>query len=530
MKLAQIEKDIARYERKQAEEIPKRFTEFCAWVGITLTPGQRALCRVVFDGEEPRGESMFGLDGGKAITSVPAAARAVIAAVCGARGGKSYVLVALRLVWGMMTRDLSSLAPGQHGVSLVVAPDLRLSREVVNYARGIINGSPPLRACLGQDSTESLTMTRPDGKVASFLALPATRGGSALRGRSLIDAALDESAFFRDDSFVVNDIELFKAVRPRVLPGGQVIVASTPWTRTGLLYDLFSSNWGNPQSAIAVHAPTLMLNDSKWVQEIVGIERARDPENAKREFDAEFMAADARSFFDDHTLESATEDYPLPRLPGPGMTTASGADFGFRSDSSALIIAHKDHNNVIYVAEVLEQQPVLGVPLKPSDVVKDFAARVRAHGGTYVMADQHYRESISEHLDVHGLVYIPAPTTPSEAYIKARQMVREGRIKLPKHPRLLRQLREVQVRPTSGGGVSIVLPRYRTGGHGDLASAFVLALAQLHDHSMTGEVVNPPAKRGGDPDWEAHQRDLRRAKVAQTNEVPSWDRRNRGRR
>ena len=67
-------------------------------------------------------------------------------------------------------------------------------------------------------------------------ALPATRGGSALRGRSLVGAVLDEAAFFRDEDYSVNDAEIYRAVAPRILPEGQTIIASTPWAEgVGLL-------------------------------------------------------------------------------------------------------------------------------------------------------------------------------------------------------------------------------------------------------------------------------------------------------
>ena len=52
----------------------------------------------------------------------------------------------------------------------------------------------------------------------------------------------------------------------------------------------------------------------------------------------------------------------------------------------------------------------------------------------------------------------------------------EGRIKLPKNPRLIRQLKEVVAKPTPGGGLSITSPRRKGAGHGDLVSALVLAI------------------------------------------------------
>ena len=115
--------------------VPRSFLAFCIWLGVALTLGQAELVRVDFDGMEPvdreLAAKLFG-------ASVPMGVRSVVAAVCGARAGKSYVLVALRLVWGMLVRDLSSLAPGQRAVALIVAPNDKLRREVLNYAVGAV--------------------------------------------------------------------------------------------------------------------------------------------------------------------------------------------------------------------------------------------------------------------------------------------------------------------------------------------------------------------------------------------------------
>ncbi len=128
-------------------EIPRAFLPFCLWLGVELTAGQTELARVAFDGGSPMGVadavSMFG-----GITEVPVGARSVVAAVCGARAGKSYVLVALRLVFGMLVRDLSSMAPGQRAVALIVAPNDKLRGEVLNYALGAVRSKPELAAML----------------------------------------------------------------------------------------------------------------------------------------------------------------------------------------------------------------------------------------------------------------------------------------------------------------------------------------------------------------------------------------------
>ena len=476
--------------------VPESFVDFCSWLGVALTPAQAELTRVAYDGSLPvdraLAEKLFGT------AKLSMAPRAVVGAVCGARGGKSYVLVALRLVHGMYVRDLSPLAPGQHAAALVVAQNDGLRREVVRYAVGAVRSHPGLARTLeGEPSADAFRVRRPDGHVVEFLAGVATRGGYGARGRWWTDFAMDECAFFRDQSAKVNDLEIFNAGSARVLPGGQTILASTPWAEVGLLYDLWRENYGKPVSALVAHAPTLLLNDSQANRDIVNRARAVSPESAKCEFDAQFMTSGTTVFFDGGLIESATTEEPF--TPQPGDVIAAGADFGFRSDSSSLLLVAM-RSDGLHVFHGVELKPQDGQPLKPSETVGTFAQAIAGRCG-YVMADQHYREAIAEHLDAHDLSYAPAPTKPADTYVRARMLMREGRVRL--HPfvgrdRLIQQMREVHGKPTSGGGLSIVHPRWATGGHGDLCAALVLALWQV-----SGDEVPAPEPVFGSADHEA---------------------------
>lgn len=202
-------------------------------------------------------------------------------------------------------------------------------------------------------------------------------------------------------------------------------------------------------------------------------------------------------------------------LPKPGDIVCAGLDMGLRKDSSALVIVHR-RADILYVADMVELRPSDGAPLKPSFVVRTFAKVMQEHGCTYAVGDNHYRDAVAEYLDEFDLAFAPGPTPPSEAYVRTRSLMREGRVRLPPHEKLLRQLRTTVGVVTSGGRISIQHPR-NAGGHSDIVSALVLALWQV-----SGDAVSTPKPEMGTQEWEDAARDRRRELHRKEQERPAW--------
>lgn len=497
--------------------VPRSFLDFLAWVNVTPTDGQAELARVAYDGQPPKdrklAERIFGsID----FARLSAKVRRTVAHVVGGRAGKTFLLIALRLLWGALVRDLSVAADGEDIFATVVAQNDKLRQQAINFALGCARKKPELAALIRlpkntkpTDKVQQFGIYRPDfDRVVVFQGAVATAGGLGVRGVWHTDLALDECAFFRDASFKVNDKDIYEAGISRILPGGQCILGSTPWAKAGLLYEVYRDNYGNPETALVAHAPTLVLNDRPEVREVVELEYTRNEDNAKREYGAIFMEAGTTVFFESTTIELAIVEEPF--VPQPGDMHSAGGDFAFISDSSALIIAATRHelvgkteddaeiwDDVIHVYDGTEERPSEDSPLQPSVTCDVFAEKI-AGRCSYLMADNHYRASIEEHLHRYGLFLTPAPTTPSDGYVRARMLMRQKRVKIhpmPFRDRLVQQLREVHGRPTAGGRVQMHNPRWATGGHGDIAAAFVLALYQA-----SGEVVAKPPPAEGSPE------------------------------
>ena len=481
--------------------VPIPFVEFCHRIGVKLRPTQQILSAVAYDNAEPSwlqgpdrevARQLFG-----DIETIPPAARRTIVNLCGARGGKSYVLCALRLLYLALVVNVSSLASGELASALIVAPNLKLAQQTYRFALGAAQNAPAIARRIEQVKADSFIINREGGKQVRLECLAATRGGAAIRARNYVGAALDEMCFFFSDDHIVNDVEIYNAVSPRIMKGGQLILASTAWAETGLMYEMHSTNFGHPKTCLASLAPTLLLNPDK--AEEVEAERLRDPINAAREFDCVWMSSGSSAFFSGQAIVAAQDKslmLPLSPEDYPGSEVCIGGDLGFRRDSSALVVVYRLRTGTYIVADMLEIRPQPGKPLKPSEVVAEFARVCMRHGCTWIMADGFSRDSFEEELSRHSLSYVPAPPDKGVTHMTAKVLLHGGKLRIPasgSHPsagRLIGQFKQLIGKPTSGGGMTFSMPRAATGGHGDLLSALILAVSQ-----KGGQVVAPPIER-----------------------------------
>ena len=460
------------------------FRAFCtsaAYCGLTLSP----LGGAIVDASEGRPVRLDSVADhfGCTADELPRDPRRTIVIRAGGRGGKTSRLIAPAALHAAWTVPLPTLQRGEVASSAICAPDTRLARQALSFVRGYVQGSPVLSAALVEETKDHVTLRRPDGHLVRVEVLPATRGARATRGRTYVFFGMDEASFFFDeDTGIVCDAEVYRGALQRVVPQGQVWIASTAWiTGVGLLESLFAKNFGTHTHALTVQAGTRQLNPT-WdpTGEIERDLRSQDPDAAAREIDAVPLPAGSGCWFAPEAIEACVEKgRPLSVEAPKGARVHVGADLAFTKDSSALCAVAASSDHTFTVVHLEECRPKKGAPLRPKDVIDAFALTTKQYGATGFTADAHYKESAREHLAPHGLAFDDAPGGQGgkvEVYLEARKLIHEGRVRLPDYPRLLSQLRSVMSRPTPGGGVVISSPRRPGGGHGDLVSALVLAL------------------------------------------------------
>jgi hypothetical protein len=386
----------------------------------------------------------------------------------GRRAGKSSTLCRIAVAEAMWGQH--KVPPGDTGIVAIVSVNKDQAVERIETIESI------LRTCKIPYKRTGDTIEIV-GRPVKFKVFAASTMAAA--GFTAITVICDELSLWRNDKTGANPAEtILSFIKPTMAtqPNAKMFLSSSPFSTLDVHHREFEK--GDTASSMVRYAPTWIANPT--ISEAYSHELEPDELEWLRQFKALPLAAGAASFFDERAIEAAIDtSLILPLSPRAGATVTAGGDFGFRSDCSALAIAHR-YGDIYYPGELLELKPTIEEPLKPSVVVKTFAVVLKQHGCEFLCADGHYRQSISEHLEAEDLHFTIAPEGAKgnqEVYMRFRRLLLDGQAKLPNHPRLIEQLKMVTSQPTAGGAISIKQPRMN-GSHGDLVSAYVLACYQ----------------------------------------------------
>lgn len=506
----------------KSQTIPKRAVDFLERLGVPPSPVVAAIldalqCIPVTTIDDAQSIETFGckLDG------LPKVARRILVVRAGGRGGKTSRILAPLAIFFALTTPLTTLRKGEHAWSLLVAPDMTLALQTLNFVRGYFEESEFLRSMVTNGKRRSkadeeqqvgtatcITIRRPDGKLVDIRIGVASGGGKWGRGKTLCFAGFDEAAFFpSEEDKVVNDRELYRAVIQRVVPGGIVAMVSTPWIEGYGVFEELFADWGDHREALCAQGPTRALNPT-WDPDhtIENHLRKTDPDNAAREIDAIPLPAGTKLFLPPDAILMAIASKRDGNIEPDGSRHYGGCDLGFRRNSSALALScWNEATSKVTVSYVEEIKPKRGHTLKPSEVAAGFAKKAIEYRAGSVMADMHGVDAAAEEFGKHShpntgdsVSYVGWSSQPDEQfdkYVEFRRLMTEGLLDLPDVPSLTGAMRRVTVRPGPGGSMKIELPRMGSA-HGDLLQATVLSVVQvpLPSRSEANSVAFIPRK------------------------------------
>ena len=200
------------------------FFQFCETIlKLKLTTGQRVVAKVAFgdfnpcdlEGEER--EIALQLFGG--LETVPASAKRFVCMRLGRGSGKTTLCSAYATYTAVC--QPFKVGPGDTPYVITIAPDLPTAKLAISMCREMIRGNQALERLVVGDEKTVITLRRPNGQQVKIEAFAASRGGSTVRGRTILAFLLDEAEFFTSNgdgsaSYAVSDTDIFRALKPRL--------------------------------------------------------------------------------------------------------------------------------------------------------------------------------------------------------------------------------------------------------------------------------------------------------------------------
>lgn len=379
--------------------------------------------------------------------------------ICGRRSGKSFISSILS-VWIATFKDWSKfLSAGERGYIFIIANDKSQARIVKNYVSGILKSNASFRRLVAKDLTWEIELKN---QVSIMVK---TCDFRTIRGYTLLCAILEEMAFYRSDESANPDKEILAAVRPSLatIPDSLLIGISTPYSRAGILFEMFKKHYGKVGGPLIWRAATTLMNPT-IDKSIIKDALADDPSAASAEWEAEFRS-DIESFMPVEFVEAVVIPgrFELPKVEGAEYFAFADPSGG-RQDSFTLGIAHKDKGGMIILDVSREQRP----PFQPKVVVKEFSETLRAYGVSEIESDRYAAEWVSEAFRDNEIEVKNSELSASEIYLSFLPLVANGTIELLDNKRLKSQLAGLERKVRPGGKDSIT---HYPGGHDDVANS-----------------------------------------------------------
>jgi len=217
-----------------------------------------ALLRALFglpvdDAEEAR---LFASCTGLTVPACRQAKEAYI--IAGRRSGKSFMASIIAVFLATFRNWEPYLSPGEKGWIFIMATDREQAKIIKRYISAILNSKPVFRNAVVKDLEWEIEL-RNNVNIAVK-----TCNFRSIRGYTVLAAICEEIAFWRDENSANPAQEVMAALRPALatIPESMLIGISTPYSRSGVLWDQYRTNFGseNENTPLVWRAPTRIMN------------------------------------------------------------------------------------------------------------------------------------------------------------------------------------------------------------------------------------------------------------------------------
>jgi hypothetical protein len=378
--------------------------------------------------------------------------------VAGRRAGKDSIAAGIATVVALADYQ-PFLRTGERATVMCLASDRQQAGIVHRYIAGYFRELPNLAALVLRETEDTIELAN------AVDILIASNNLRAPRGRTIAVAILDEVAYWRGADSASPDSETFAAIQPATLtiPDSLIIGISSPYRRSGLLFQKWAKHYGKPDDDVLVVRGSSKTFNPTLPDAVIEARLAADPEAGGAEYLAEWRS-DIGDFLDLELVESAVDRGIAARPPQPGAEYSMFIDAsGGRGSAFAAAVAHTEAERVL-IDCVYEKL----APFDPQEAVKDVAALARQYRVGTLRGDRYAAEWVTEAFGSEGLVYVNSDKDKSALFLEALPLFSTGRIALPDNQRLVHQLTNLERITTKSGRDKVSCP---SGGSDDLANA-----------------------------------------------------------
>ena len=401
----------------------------------------------------------------------------------GRRSGKSFI-AALTAVFLACFKDYTPhLATGERAMILVIAADRQQAGIIFRYIRGFLSANKMMSKLVEVEKAESIDLSN---RVTIMVGTSSYR---SIRGFTAAAVIADEIGFWRSDSDSANPAhEVLRAIRPSLatIPDSLLLCISSPWARTGPLYEAFNRHHGRDDSDVLVWKADTPTMNPTIKQSIINRDMEEDPEMALCEWGAEFRS-DLETFLSLEAIEAVIMQgrFELPHIQG-AKYLAFVDPSGGRRDAATLAIAHLEKETVI-----LDVARRWRSPHDPSTVVQEMAGVLINYGVHRVVGDRYAGAWPEQEFMKHRISYEASQKDKSSLYIDFLPLVLSQRVELLDLKPLVHELRSLERRTRSAGRDLVDHPPR---GHDDLANSVagvcsILGTRPLGNDSITQAIM-----------------------------------------
>jgi hypothetical protein len=407
--------------------------------------------------------------------------------ICGRRAGKDSIASVIAAHSAALFDQQDRLRQGERALIACLAVDRNQSRIILDYIKSYFVDIPMLASLVKRSTAIGFQLHNSIDIEVS------TNSFRSIRGRPFALAILDECAYYMSENSATPDLELYKAIVPGMatLPNSMLVGISSPYRRSGLLFQKHKDHFGRDGDVLVIQAPTTLLNPT-IDPAIVARALEADPAAARSEWLAEFRA-DISGYLDLEVIEASVDRGVVVRPPVRGITYRSGADpSGGSRDSFTAAIAHDEDG-----LAVLDCLVEIKAPFNPTSATEQIAQTLKSYGITETVGDKYAAEWVVDAFAKCGITYQHSERDRSKIYADALPIFMSGRARLLDNPRLVNQFASLERRTSPIGRDRI---DHGPAGMDDLANsaalAMVLAASPEPDYGLidiTREVWGRPA-------------------------------------